>query len=384
MVSNLPSSSAVLFDIHGEYSTLVGQGFVSYKIAGPSDSPNEKSDAIFLPYYLLSYEEMAALMLDRSDSNAPNQAMMFSKDVLSLKKAFLESVGQQNLANQITIDSPTPYSLATLLSDLEKSDQEIVTSSAGRDKQGPYYGKLTRFIQRLDAKAKDKRLNFLFNQDPTILSFDYFQSLALKILEPAAKGKRGVRIIDFSEVPSDILPLITSLLARLIFSLQQWSDPDKRNPVALFCEEAHLYIPSASDDASGGVGVGTFERIAKEGRKYGVSLVIISQRPSEVNQTVLSQLGNFVAMRLTNANDKSVVGNLIPDSLGDFVNSLPLLEVGEAVIVGDSTILPSRIRITPPTCKPRSATVNFWTEWSKPELQSSIKEAVSSLLKQSK
>ena len=118
----------------------------------------------------------------------------------------------------------------------------------------------------------------------------------------------GIKIIDFSEVPSYVLPLIVSLLARIVFSVQQWTPTDKRHPVAMFCDEAHLYIPERTEaDSAGAMSVRDFERIAKEGRKYGIGLVVISQRPAEVNRTVLSQCNNVIAMRLTNGDDQAVI-----------------------------------------------------------------------------
>lgn len=128
----------------------------------------------------------------------------------------------------------------------------------------------------------------------------------------------------------------------------------------------------------------TFERISKEGRKYGVGLVVISQRPSEVNRTVLSQSNNFIAMRLTNADDQAVVKRLLPDSLGDYAEMLPILDIGEALIVGDASLLPSRIRIAPPKLKPRSATIDFWDEWAKETSAVNIRNAIEALRKQSK
>lgn len=122
----------------------------------------------------------------------------------------------------------------------------------------------------------------------------------------------------------------------------------------------------------------------KEGRKYGVGLVVISQRPSEVNRTVLSQCNNFVAMRLANADDQAVIKRLLPDSLGDYDDILPILDIGEAIVVGDASILPSRIKVDAPNIKPRSATVNFWDEWSKETSNNEIKNAVEALRKQSK
>ena len=127
-----------------------------------------------------------------------------------------------------------------------------------------------------------------------------------------------------------------------------------------------------------------FERIAKEGRKYGVGLVVITQRPSEVNRTVLSQSSNFIAMRLTNADDQNVVKKLLPDSIGNFAELLPILDIGEALIVGDASLLPSRIKIDEPQKKPNSATVKFWGEWSKERVENNITIAVEALRRQSK
>jgi len=204
----------------------------------------------------------------------------------------------------------------------------------------------------------------MFSNDPSLLQYDYMRNLCEKLMSPSSSELGGVKIIDFSEVPSDVLPLIVSLIARLVFSVQQWTDAEKRHPIAIFCDEAHLYIPAHTDRSIDNASLITFERISKEGRKYGIGLVVISQRPSEVNRTVLSQSNNFIAMRLTNIDDQTVVKRLLPDSLGDYADMLPILDIGEALIVGDASLLPSRIKITPPTLKPRSATIDFWDEWS--------------------
>ena len=159
----------------------------------------------------------------------------------------------------------------------------------------------------------------------------------------------------------------------------------KRHPIALFCDEAHLYIPAISTKSIDDASLVTFERIStKEGRKSGVGLVVISQRPAEVNRTVLSQSNNFIAMRLTNVDDQAVVKRLLPDSLGDYVDMLPILDIGEALVVGDASLLPSRIKITEPALKPRSATIDFWDEWSKESIDINIETAIAALRKQSK
>lgn len=380
-VAELKSANAILFDIHGEYSTLMGESFTHLKVAGPNDSIAE--GMLFLPYWLLTYEEMLSLMLDRSDNNAPNQAMMFSSAVIEGKKQFLRNVDKTEMEANITLDSPVPYSLDDLLDTLKQKDTEMVPGARG-EKQGTYNGKLTRFIQRLETKQKDKRLNFLFSNDESLLNYDYMSVLCSTLMQPSIDGKKGVKIIDFSEVPSDILPLIVSLIARVIFSVQQWANIENRHPIAIFCDEAHLYIPAKTEKSIDDASLVTFERISKEGRKYGIGLVVISQRPSEVNRTVLSQSNNFIAMRLTNVDDQSVVKRLLPDSLGDYAEMLPILDIGEALVVGDASLLPSRIRVSAPTLKPRSATIDFWDEWSKKSANVDIVNSIEALRKQSK
>lgn len=382
-VASLKSADAILFDIHGEYSPLQGGSFSHLKVAGPND--NIGDGILFLPYWLLTYEEMLSLMLDRSDSNAPNQAMMFSNAVIDGKKALLHSTNNLKMEDIITLDSPVPYRLDALLESLKEKDTEMVPGAkANTEKQGPYFGKLTRFIQRLDTKQKDKRLNFMFSTEESLLSYTYMGELCEKLMAPSVNGEKGVKIIDFSEVPSDILPLIVSLIARVIFSVQQWTPVNTRHPIAIFCDEAHLYIPANTEKSIDDASLVTFERISKEGRKYGVGLVVISQRPSEVNRTVLSQSNNFIAMRLTNVDDQSVVKRLLPDSLGDYAEMLPILDVGEALVVGDASLLPSRIRVSAPVLKPRSDTIDFWDEWSKETTAVDLSGAIEALRKQSK
>ena len=245
-VASLKSADAILFDIHGEYSTLQGDSFSHLKVAGPNETIGEGT--LFLPYWLLAYEEMLSLMLDRSDNNAPNQAMMFSSAVIEGKKQFLIDADKAEMEANITLDSPIPYNLDALLFFLKSKDEEMVPGAkANTEKQGPYFGKLTRFIQRLETKQKDKRLNFMFASEDDLLSYDYMSVLCSKLMLPSVAGKKGVKIIDFSEVPSDILPLIVSLIARIIFSVQQWTTVEHRHPIAIFCDEAHLYIPANTE-----------------------------------------------------------------------------------------------------------------------------------------
>lgn len=379
--SSLKSINSIVFDLHGEYRPLAKLPNTKLlKIAGPSDNSN-KEKTIFLPYWLLSYEEIESLLLDRSDTNAPNQARAFFDLIMQYKEEKLEKSDNQDVLNNFTIDSPVPYDINCVLSSLKEKDSATVQGTRG-PKMGPLNGKLTRFIQRLKSKQSDKRLNFIFNSDSRLQEYKWLVFLVKNLLDFG--NEKGLKIIDFSEVPSDILPVISGLIARLIFSVQQWMETEKRHPVALFCDEAHLYIPAQTKNSMEERGLASFERIAKEGRKYGISLVVISQRPSDVSKTVLSQCGNFIAMRLTNPDDQNVIKRLFPDNLGDFSEMLPILDIGESLIVGDASLLPSRVKIDPPKIKPDSSTVEFWDEWSKDITEKGIEQAVEALRKQQK
>lgn len=384
-VAGLPNASALLFDIHGEYAPLNGDGISHLRVAGPGDLDGARTlddGVIFLPYWLLTYEEMLAMLLDRSDQNAPNQAMIFNREVLDAKRAYLEGAGKDAVLANFTIDSPVPYVLGGVVDRLQEVDVEMV-AGARTEKQGPFHGKLTRFVQRFQSKIVDRRLGFLFSAGDDAMRYEWLEELATVLLgSTTVRNKGGVKIIDFSEVPSDILPLIIGLVARLVFSVQQWTEKEQRHPVALLCDEAHLYIPERHETGVLEAGLRSFERIAKEGRKYGVGLTVISQRPAEVNRTVLSQCNNFVAMRLTNAEDQAVIRRLLPDTLGGFTDLLPILDIGEALVVGDAAMLPSRIRIDEPNNHPSSATVAFWDRWAAESVENGIPDAVEALRKQ--
>lgn len=383
-MADLKHANAILFDIHGEYSTdsFKKVGIQQYKIATPNDLLVEdklNNGILMMPYWLLNYEEMQALLLDRSDQNAPNQAMLLSREVLCEKENTVAGTAYEKI---ITVDSPVAYDLKPLLKKLEELDEQMVPGAKpNTEKQGPYFGKLTRFNQRLANKLSDKRMGFMFSLTDEELRKDWLEQFCESLLD----GAKGVKVIDMSEVPSDVLPLVIGLLARIIFSVQQWTIKDNRHPVALLCDEAHLYVQQSSNmDAVAELGLRSFERIAKEGRKYGVGLVIISQRPSEVNRTVLSQCNNFISLRLTNVDDQNVIKRLLPDNLGNIADNLSLLDIAEAIIVGDSTLLPSRVKLDEPCIKPSSQTIPFWSIWGKDELSQNLSQAIDNMIRQSK
>lgn len=387
-MAGLSTANAIVFDLHGEYSPLVGQGIQHFKVAGPADVEAKRAigdGVLYLPYWLLSYEALVAMFVDRSDQNAPNQAMIMAREINQAKRKYLEENGQTEILKHFTVDSPVPFDLDVLMNRLNEINVEMIPGArAGSEKQGDFFGKLARMISRLENKISDRRLGFMFNCGSDVLDFTWLDKFTTAVLGSSGEnGKAGIKIINFSEVPSDILPLIVSLVARVTFSVQQWTPSELRHPIALLCDEAHLYMPQRNmAESADDISLDIFERIAKEGRKYGVSLVVISQRPSEVNKTMLSQCSNFVSMRLTNAEDQGVIKKLLPDSLGGFSDILPTLDTGEALVVGDASLLPSRIRIDEPKNKPNSGTVNFWDEWQEPVKDKRLSIAVDNWRKQ--
>jgi hypothetical protein len=355
----------VVLDMHGEYAPLtieenpVARGF---KIAGPGDLEGEHDDrTLFLPWWVLNQDEMQALLLDRSEINAPNQASRLLHHVRELKHEALIKEGRKDVAARFTVDSPIPFSFDDLLQRLEFDDSEMVPGAkTGTEKAGPFNGKLSRFINRLRARSEDRRYSFMFSPPAEALSYEWLHSLAKQLLGT----EQGIKIIDFSEVPSDVLPIMVGVLARLLYEVHFWATEASRTPFTLVCDEAHLYLPSGNAGVGEMRALDAFERIAKEGRKYGVSLLVVSQRPADVSRTVLSQCNNFIALRLTNDQDQAVIRRLMPDSMEGITAALPLLDVGEALLLGDALVLPTRIRLDKPRIKPTSATRNFWTEWN--------------------
>ena len=382
----LKSANLIVFDMHGEYSTLCdGENPIAqqYHIAGPGDLDGSNPNSLFIPYWLLNREEMLALILDRSDDNAPNQAARFTEHVRALKEQTLQSEEKTEVLETFTVDSPIPYDINSLLDELNKDDTGTKTGASGKEVKGDWNGRLTRFIGRLKAKIDDRRCGFMFQPPEECNAYGWLEEMLMKLFA-VSESQRGIKIIDFSEVPSDVLPIITGVLARLLYNIQFWMDKDARHPLTIVCDEAHLYLPVRdAAEAAEKRALEAFERIAKEGRKYGVSLLVVSQRPSDVSRTILSQCNNFLVLRLTNDQDQSVVKRLLPESMVGITDILPLLDLGEALLLGDSILLPTRIKLDKPTIAPESATRQFWSDWANQEPKpDAVSKAVEALRRQ--
>lgn len=385
--SKLKHPNLIILDMHGEYQPLADSGGFAegFRIAGPGDLDSPGGDVLFLPYWLLNRDEMLSMILDRSDQNAPNQASRFTSHVRALKELTLDEEKQSDVKKTFTVDSPIPYPIDGLLNLLLTDDKKKGVGVSGGAVKGDWEGKLTRFISRLQAKLEDRRYGFMFQPPAYAQEYEWLAKQVSRLLRSDDKHK-GVKIVDFSEVPSDVLPVVTGTFARLLYDVQFWQKLERRTPFTLVCDEAHLYLPVKEDaDAIDKQALATFERIAKEGRKYGVSLVVVSQRPSDVSKTILSQCNNFIILRLTNDADQAVVRRLMPDSMGGLTEILPMLDTGEALVLGDAVLLPTRIKMDKPAIKPMSGTRDFWREWGTEEPNAAaIAEAVETLRRQTR
>ena len=378
--SQLPSSNLVVFDLHGEYKEL------SYakqlRVPGPDEVDVDDDSLLFLPYWLLNSEEIQSLFVDRSEFSAHNQVVVVQDAITEKKKAFLQANGRTDLLQSFTLDSPIPYSLNEVIGKLQDLNEEKVQGAKGL-KNGPFNGEFSRLLVRMASRLNDRRYGFLFNSPDKYNQYDSLSMIAEKLMG-FGNQKQSIKVIDFSEVPADILPVIIGLVARIIYQVQFWTDPNSRRPVAFVCDEAHLYLPRKEGNPVERRAVEAFEKIAKEGRKYGVALMIVSQRPSDVSATILSQCNNIISLRLTNADDQATVRKLLPESLESLLEALPIMDVGEAMVVGDSVLLPSRIKIDPPTEEPLSATIDFWSRWQEDVTNADYSTAVENMRRQNR
>ncbi len=385
-VAELNSANVVIFDIHGEYKGL--HYAKSLHIATPADSANPTDESLFMPAWFLSYEELLTVLVDNHDPDAPTHALVLHEIIKNEKLQYLKEHKQERYIKSFTIDSPIPYDMNEVLTKLKRINKELVPGiGLGNVTAGPYYGKFDRFIPRIEAKKADKRYNFLFEGPKYVFDFDYINKFVKILLGTGKLDKTnpGIKIIDFSMVPSEMLPVIISTIGRFLFLVQFWNEPTDRHPVVMVCDEAHLYLPPTEiANAMQRNTLFNFQRIAKEGRKYGVALMVVSQRPADVNPGILSQCGNIMTLRLTNSMDQEIVKKLMPDGMSGLVESLPILGIGELIVIGDAVLLPLRIKVTPPNAPPISSTLEFCDIWADDHDDSPLDQGIDNMRRQSR
>lgn len=395
---NLNNSHVVIFDIHAEYKTA----FPEANFLNVSN--------LHLPYWLLNSEELEEILLDTGERDNYNQSSVFRNLVTENKRKFNPSV------SSIYFDSPLKFDIHEVLNALYNIKSETVNSKSETrymiednsyslasdnkttadsgiemsaeerilkyfEKRYSFYGtkaqniakgdyadgSLNKFYSRFESKVAQERLDFLFGSKSAEASLES----TLKSLLGYKPEKRNVTVIDLSGVPFEVLSITVSLISRILFEygyyykVMRSEAGEKYNndaPILLVYEEAHKYVPN-SDLVKFRASKMSIERIAKEGRKYGVTLLLSSQRPSEISETIFSQCSNFLAMRLTNPSDQNYVARLLPDTLGDLCNKLATLSAGEALLIGEAVVMPSLVKVNECNPGPSSNDIPYFQLW---------------------
>ena len=312
-----PQGHIVMIDPHGEYGAAFASNGAVFDI-----------NNLALPYWLMNFEEHCEVFVTSSGSER-------TVDCDILAKCLLAARSKNRLAEQIgrlTVDSPIPY----LLSDLTN----ILQNEMGKLDKGTNSLPYMRLKTKIDEIKADPRYSFMFSG---MLVADTMQAFIAKIFRLPSDGK-PISIIDVSAMPSDITSTVVSVLSRLVFDYAIWARDEPQRPILLVCEEAHRYIPNSTTGAGQAVRK-ILERIAKEGRKYGVSLGLITQRPSDLAEGVLSQCGTIISMRLNNDRDQAFVKAAMPEGARGFLDSIPALRNREAIICGEGVAVPIRVAL---------------------------------------
>ncbi|MCK0531030.1 DUF87 domain-containing protein [Sphingobium sp. MAH-33] len=312
-----PEGHIVMVDPHGEYGAAFAQNGAVFDVGN-----------LALPYWLMNFEEHCEVFVTSEGSDRTVDCDILAKCLLAArqKNRLAESLGR------LTVDSPIPY----LLSDLTN----ILQNEMGKLDKGTGALPYMRLKTKIDEIKADPRYSFMFSG---MLVADTMQEFLAKIFRLPSGGK-PISIIDVSAMPSDITSVVVSVLSRLVFDYAIWARDEAQRPILLVCEEAHRYIPSTTTGTGQAVRR-ILERIAKEGRKYGVSLGLITQRPSDLAEGVLSQCGTIISMRLNNDRDQAFVRAAMPEGARGFLDSIPALRNREAIICGEGVAVPIRVAL---------------------------------------
>lgn len=346
-----PKAHVILLDPHNEY-----------RRAFPGSAEIIDPTTLNLPHWLLNFEESVELFVGKTEHVATSQTNILKDAMLVARRAFA-TPGIP--AEKITVDTPVPYRLSDLIADIDQQKASLTPS-----KQESHL----KIKNKIETLQQDSRFAFLVRPDPDVS--DNMTDIVAQYLRIPVSDK-PLSIIDLSGVPSDVVDVVVSVLCRMIFDFAVWSQRPVQVPVLLVCEEAHRYAPRR-DDAAFQPAKQALSRIAKEGRKYGVGLGLVSQRPSELDDSILSQCNTLIALRMSNEQDQNFVQRALPDSVRSLVNVLPTLRTQEALVVGEGSVVPVRLRFNdlPEDRRPHSADVPFVACWTREAVDMAYVEGV--------
>ena len=381
------NSRMLLIDPHGEYASAFPEAKV-FRI-GDSVKP------LYIPFWLMNFDELMYFLVGaKSTDDQRSEYRRFREIITQAKKANCHLKAGDVNPNYITADSPIPFNIRKIWYDINREmnatynsadisqqikDNECLVKEGVPERlepaefkpysmsnQAPFKSKkqeMYSYEKKLLARLKDSRYDFMFYPG------DYKDETSLKdlhnLLWDWIGGGERLAILDLSNVPFEVMDITVGLITRFVYDSMFWgrneSNTGRSRPLLIAYEEAHSYL-GKNDTVYAKNAV---ERIFKEGRKFGLGAVVISQRPSELSETILAQVGTFIALRLTNSSDQSIVKSMSPDNMNSLINLLPSLRIGEAVIVGEAINIPSRIRLKLQSPRPDSSDPELVVAWAK-------------------
>lgn len=400
-------SRIILVDPHGEYASA----FPDARILKISDSQSP----LYIPFWLMTFDELAFFLVGAEQKDEQRiEYRMLRELVTEMKKENIDLKSGPVNKDLVTADSPIPFSARALwhrmnwkinatfsvpkqedqtddkAEEVDPGDPESLKAASFTpyvmSTAAPYKSKHNEFYayeKKLLSRLKDSRYDFLFNPG------EYKTAKSEKdlhdLLTQWIGGKQKLAILDLSGVPFEVLDITIGLITRFVYDSMFWGRNElytgKKRPLLLAYEEAHTYL--GKNDRSS-YSKNAVERIFKEGRKFGVGALVISQRPSEISETILAQIGTLIALRLTNSSDQSIVRSSAPDNLSSLMDLLPSLRIGEAVIAGEAIKIPSRVRLKLNNPRPTSEDPKLVECWSKehPEDKENYKSVVTKIREQ--
>ncbi len=383
----------IMIDPHGEYPSAFGERATVYRAYNDAAMNDSEGDLLKLPYWLMSSDELRSLIIGKTEFEATSQnniiyeAITYARQV---QAGLIEEIGSDHLGGIPTNktqgttdedilnfdrDKPTPFKLEQFIKHItevqgKQYNQNKYLSARDKDRL-----KNEAVLKKLKVLMANPQLNFMMEEFST--DSPNLRGILSQFIGDA-KGK-DIRIIDISGLPNEVAGPLTAIIARLLFQYKLWETKEEReqDPILFICEEAHRYVPNHGE-AQYKEAQAAIRRIAKEGRKYGLGLGLISQRPSDVESTVLSQCNSWIVLRLTNSNDQVHVAKFLPDSLSGLTKMLPALTRREAIFVGEAAALPSRIRINKLSIDklPNSNDISFAKGWVNEPMNESKLDAI--------
>ena len=370
-----PSACVLVIDPHGEYEAALADRAKVFSI-------NSQKNPLIVPYWAMPFDQLAWFLIDRKQATEDIRDLTLRDRIFEMRKANAAAlkagvIGQE----EVTPDSPIPFDLCALWYEMDRRERATYEDDQRQTealvKEGdaqrlipaqfrphtstntaPYKAQVEVSMQahsnKIFRRLKDKRFDFLLKTDP----YDGTTRDLHDLVAEWTNHEHSITVLDLGGVPPEIVDLVVSALVRIIFESMFWGRSlpgfGRQRPIFMVFEEAHTYLPKqATGRFISGYAGRAVERVLKEGRKYGIGACVVSQRPSELDETILSQCGTFFALRLSNPDDQGRVKSIVPDALSGLLDLLPALRTGEALVLGEAVRIPSRVRL--PLIEPRPA-----------------------------